>query len=403
MAADTKKLVSKWSPEDQLAYERFKTDWGVAHQNGDEPGMEAAHEGAELLWNKYGYMVDADGTNPRPHSSITPAAPAAATGGAKPTGGTQQTAQKQTVTPAVPAVEPFSFGSRPSYQSDYGARIDAMLNQLLTRQPFSYDPAADPIYRQYEQMYTRNGQQAMEDTLAQLSARTGGLASSYAGAAAQQTYDAHMAELSDKVPELRALAYEMYLNDEDRQMQQLGLLRDLDATQYSRQRDAMGDWEKDRDFAYSAHRDSIADRRYNTEWQHQLGRDAADDEWRKTQWEHQLELEDKQAEEDRNAMLLEALLEGGIVNDSTKGAYEHYFGESWPEEVEEEAVGGAYEPGAPYFDFDQDEGIFTFNGSAYNSLPDLQAAIERTPMTDAEFEALLKKLKQHGIPVTAIE
>ena len=42
--------------------------------------------------------------------------------------------------------------------------------------------------------------------LGQVAARTGGLASSYAGSAAQQTYDGYMSALADKVPELRQLA-----------------------------------------------------------------------------------------------------------------------------------------------------------------------------------------------------
>ena len=167
----------------------------------------------------------------------------------------------------------FNYGNRPSYQSDYGARIDAMLNQVLNQEKFSYDPAADPIYQQYEKMYTRNGQKAMEDTLAQVSARTGGLASSYAGVAAQQTYDGYMAELADKIPELRALAYEMYLGDMDSQMKKLGLLQDLDDTQYGRFRNQVGDWENDRDFAYGVYRDDQDEAWAQKEWDYALAQD----------------------------------------------------------------------------------------------------------------------------------
>lgn len=75
------------------------------------------------------------------------------------------------------------------------------------------------IYRdnyvdKYNDMYSRHGRRAMQDTLGEVSARTGGLASSYAGAVAQETYDNYMAELSDRYPELVKAAYSMYQLDQ---------------------------------------------------------------------------------------------------------------------------------------------------------------------------------------------
>ena len=75
------------------------------------------------------------------------------------------------------------------------------------------------IYRdnyidRYNDMYARHGKRAMQDTLGEESARTGGLASSYAGAVAQETYDNYMAELSDRYPELVKAAYSMYQLDQ---------------------------------------------------------------------------------------------------------------------------------------------------------------------------------------------
>lgn len=75
------------------------------------------------------------------------------------------------------------------------------------------------IYRdnyidRYNDMYARHGKRAMQDTLGEVSARTGGLASSYAGAVAQETYDNYMAELADKYPSLVNAAYSMYQLDQ---------------------------------------------------------------------------------------------------------------------------------------------------------------------------------------------
>lgn len=290
----------------------------------------------------------------------------------------------------------FAYGGRPIYKSDYSERIDAMLNQILNQEKFSYDPATDPAYQQYEQMYTRNGQKAMEDTLAQVSARTGGLASSYAGMAAQQTYDGYMAELADKVPELRQLAYEMYLADMDSQIQKLGLLQGMDDTQYSRYRNQVGDWENDRDFAYGAHRDNVSDQRYDQEWQYQLGRDALEDQRYDQEWAYQKErdaiedarynqewayqvAQDKKGDGKPNltaAQVLEAL-ESGVVNDSTMEAYEYYFGEEWS---------GEEEPAAPVEP--------TGGASGYNSV---LATIDRAPgLTQKEKVAIIEDAFTRG-------
>lgn len=59
--------------------------------------------------------------------------------------------------------------------------------------------------------------------------------------------------------------------------------------------------------------------------------------------------------------------------------------------------------GTPSFSYDPDEGIFTYNGKQYNSLEKLQTAINNSVMSDAQFEALLKKLALYGIPVDAME
>jgi len=91
-----------------------------------------------------------------------------------------------------------------------------LYDRLNNYEPFSYDPNTDPLYLQYADSYTRGGQRAMTDVLGQLAARTGGLASSYAGSMAQQTYDNYMADLAGKIPELQQLAYSMYVDDYNR-------------------------------------------------------------------------------------------------------------------------------------------------------------------------------------------
>ena len=190
----------------------------------------------------------------------------------------------------------FQYEARPEYYDDYQVRADAALDKLLNREAFSYNPEDDEAYQQYQETYAREGDRAMRDTLAQVAARTGGMASTYAVSAAQQANQYYMQQLADKVPELRKLAYQMYLDDIDLQVQDLGLLQNASNEAYNRYRDTMADWYADRDFAYGSYRDGIADERYDTEWQYQLDRDALSDQRYDTEWEYQLsrdELADK--------------------------------------------------------------------------------------------------------------
>ena len=200
-----------------------------------------------------------------------------------------------------------------NYNSQYQARIDALTDAILNREAFVYDKETDPLYQQYKESYTRGGQRGMQDTLAQVSARTGGLASSYAQSAAQQTYNNYMAALADKVPELQQLAYSMYMDDIAMDRADLDMLMGLDNTDYGR-------WSDDRNFNYGAYRDSVADaqwqqnfnyqqaqnalaqQNWQSQFDYQMAQDAlAQQNWQ-TQWDYNV-LQDELARQDALAKL----------------------------------------------------------------------------------------------------
>lgn len=159
----------------------------------------------------------------------------------------------------------FSYEAAPTYTSRYQNQIDDLTRQILNREAFSYDPEKDPTYQQYKESYTRSGERAMQDTLGQVSARTGGLASSYAGSAAQQTYDNYMGALADKIPELKQLAYSMYQDEGNTQRANLEMLVALEQGDYAKYADLLAQYNTDRSFDYGVHRDQIADKRYEDE------------------------------------------------------------------------------------------------------------------------------------------
>ena len=212
------------------------------------------------------------------------------------------------------------------YLSKYQSRIDALANAILNREAFSYDKETDPLYQQYKTSYTRGGQRAMQDTLAQVSARTGGLASSYATSASQQTYNNYMAQLADKVPELHQLAYSMYMDDLNQDRADLNMLQGLEEYAY-------GMWQDDRNFDYGMYRDTVADQQWQTQfdynaqqdalaqqnWQTQFDYNAAQDalaqqNWQ-TQWDYNVgrdQISDSRyAQSEARELALEILANGG--------------------------------------------------------------------------------------------
>ena len=272
------------SDEDWNAIQSYKQQYEQAKAAGDTAGMEAAHAAAEKLRGQYGYSGGADGSAYLPTMAYTGVYSRDEDDG----GG---------------------YGSS-GYLSRYQARIDALADAILNRDPFSYDKEKDPLYLQYKDTYTRGGQRGMQDTLAQVSARTGGLASSYAESAAQQTYNNYMAQLADKVPELYQLAYSMYMDDLTQDRNDLSMLMGLDDTAYGR-------WSDERNFGYNAYRDQVADRQWQQQFDYNASRDqVADSQWQ-TQWDYQLQ-QDALAREDA----LKKLTSGGGSGGSNNGGSE---------------------------------------------------------------------------------
>lgn len=220
------------SATDRAAINAAQQSWRAAQAAGDQTGMDAAHQQAESIRSRYQYSGGEDGSQYLPKPGTAAAAV-------------------------------------PTYTNRYDERKQQLLDSVLNQKQFSYDIDKDPLYQAYVNKYQREGSKAMENTLAQVSSRTGGLASSYAGQAAQQTYDGHMQELSDKVPELYQMAYNQYLQDYQQQADKLGLVRTAEQDDYAKYLDALGQYNTDRNFNYGAYRDQIGDARYDSETEYE--------------------------------------------------------------------------------------------------------------------------------------
>lgn len=87
---------------------------------------------------------------------------------------------------------------------EYIGTRDAIAKSLLDGS--YYDQNTDPYAKQYRDDYIRQARIAADDTLANLTKRTGGLASSYAGAVANSKYNDFMDNLASKLLDLRSQA-----------------------------------------------------------------------------------------------------------------------------------------------------------------------------------------------------
>lgn len=234
------------SAEQQAGIDQAKADWQKYSEAGDQAGMNEAHRRAEAIRAQAGYSGGANG--------------GAYNRFADDGGSGVHMSSTHTASPKW----------TPTYSRE---RADT-LSQIQSRSPFSYDPEKDPTYQQYKAQYERGAQKAMEDTMGQVMARTGGLASSFAQTAGQQAYGSYMAQLADKVPELRQLAYQMYMDEGDRLRSDLQMYDSLDSSDAARwQSTVLSPFQADRAYAkemddtlYSRGRDALADQRYEREY-----------------------------------------------------------------------------------------------------------------------------------------
>ena len=86
----------------------------------------------------------------------------------------------------------------------------AIYDKIMNRGEFAYDVNKDKLYQQYRDLYAQMGRGAMEDTMGQAAALTGGYGSTYSQNAGQQAYNAYLQNLNEVVPELYNAAYNRY-------------------------------------------------------------------------------------------------------------------------------------------------------------------------------------------------
>ena len=136
----------------------------------------------------------------------------------------------------------------PTYTNNWLTQINDTIGKIQNRDKFSYDVNGDALYQQYKDKYIQQGKMAMQDTMGQAAAMTGGYGNSYAATAGNQAYQAQLNNLNDIIPELYQMAYDRYNQETQDLYNQYSLYADRENTEYGRYRDTVSDWQTDRNY-----------------------------------------------------------------------------------------------------------------------------------------------------------
>lgn len=135
------------------------------------------------------------------------------------------------------------------YQSSFSEELEQLYQQLTQREALAYDPRQDAQYQNYAYLYAQRGKDAMEDTMGQAAALTGGYASSYAQSVSQQAYDRYMQQLAELMPELEQNAQQRDKAQRQQLMQRYELTKEREQADYNRHLQQEEAWQEDYDRA----------------------------------------------------------------------------------------------------------------------------------------------------------
>lgn len=159
-----------------------------------------------------------------------------------------------------------------AYVNQYEGQIKNILDGILNRKAFDIntDPNYGKLYDLYSQHYQQNASRAARDAMGQLAGMTGGYGSTYGQTVGTQAYDNIMQGLNDNDINLMNLAYGIYQDDRNFDLNKMNTLRGLESSDYNKYRDTVGDYYNDLNHYTN---------RYNTAWgnDYQLNRDSIND------------------------------------------------------------------------------------------------------------------------------
>lgn len=126
-------------------------------------------------------------------------------------------------------------GGKTQWSDKYSAAIDKYLN----REEFVYDVDHDPLFQQALASAMNSGKTAMQDTIGQASALTGGYGSTYATSAGNQAYNSFIEDAYNNLPQYYQMALSAYEAEGQDLYNQVAMLGQADQTEYNKGVDAL--------------------------------------------------------------------------------------------------------------------------------------------------------------------
>ena len=341
----------------------------------------------------------------------------------------------------------FSYDEAPTYENAFAQQQKDLLDRILNREDFSWSKETDPQWSSYKKSYLREGDRATANALAQASAASGGRPSSYAVNAATQAGDYYATKLNDVIPTLYQQAYERYLDEYNMKLKDLNAVNQQEQLDYAKYLDRLGQFNTDRGFAYQNYADDYD--RLRSQLADVQGQDQID-------YARYLdEASRQQTAQDSIRSQVDAILaaggspsanlvsESGYSSEYVKALEDAYRKQEAEKAAKKSGSGGGgtmslttakamakegqftdtvlntlrkagftddyiaqvygytgFGSGRDKLGYDEDEGIFTWNGRRYNSPEALAEDLDRANLTDAEKATISRRLKASGFNIT---
>lgn len=341
----------------------------------------------------------------------------------------------------------FSYDETPTYENAFAQQQKDLLDRILNREDFSWSKETDPQWSSYKKSYLREGDRATANALAQASAASGGRPSSYAVNAATQAGDYYATKLNDVIPTLYQQAYERYLDEYNMKLKDLNAVNQQEQLDYAKYLDRLGQFNTDRGFAYQNYADDYD--RLRSQLADVQGQDQID-------YARYLdEVSRQQTAQDSIRSQVDAILaaggspsanlvsESGYSSEYVKALEDAYRKQEAEKAAKKSGSGGGgtmslttakamakegqftdtvlntlrkagftddyiaqvygytgFGTGRDKLGYDEDEGIFTWNGRRYNSPEALAEDLDRANLTDAEKATISRRLKASGFNIT---
>ncbi len=210
-----------------------------------------------------------------------------------------------------------------NYADPYAGQKERMRETIINREPFEYDYRDDAQYQAIKSLKQREAQKAYDDGYAALSTQFEGDVPVNMIHKLQNTKADIEDQADSYIPQLRQLAYQMYMNEGDALRQNYAMMQDAADEDYNRwlsNRDmrisglensygrAWNEKTYKDDIEYRDRRDAVTDARYDSEWDYQRYRDSVGDDRYAQEWEYNMQQNELDREENKRRWEAEHLL-----------------------------------------------------------------------------------------------